>query len=118
MPAVKSTLSDTSLGLSTLESPVAFDDPVPADSGIFRELDAIRPHSLERQVLRKLLANPQLRFSSLVVRRTPAGVCLEGVLTATDGSDLCSLARQVEGVELVLNHVLVQGTEPAAMLSE
>jgi hypothetical protein len=94
------------------ESPVAFDDPVPADSGIFRDLAPCFAHSVERQVQRKLLAQPNLSFSSLVVRRMPDGICLEGIITSTDGSDVCSLAKQVEGVNRVLNHLLVQGTEP------
>jgi hypothetical protein len=106
----------TSPRLRCEESPVAFDDPVPADSGIFRELCPAGAHSIERQVQRKLLAQPHLQFSSLVVRRMPGGICLEGVLTSTDGSDICSLARQVEGVHQVLNHVLVQGSEASADL--
>ncbi len=108
MPTAKYPLPEVTREFDT-ETPIAFDDPVPADSGVFRELGPLRPHSLERQVQRKLLAQPNLRFSSLVVRRTPAGICLEGVLTETDGSDICSLARQVEGVEHVLNHLLVHG---------
>lgn len=98
-------------------SSVAFDDPVPADSGVFRELSStssFKTHSIERQVQRKLLAQPNLKFSSLVVRRMPGGVCLEGVLEMTDGSDLCKLARQVEGVEQVLNRLVVRGTECGA----
>ncbi len=93
------------------DSPVAFDDPVPADSGIFRDAAPSRAHSVERQVQRKLLAHPRLRFSSLVVRRMPNGICLEGVITSTDGSDVCQLARQVEGVNQVLNHLLVRTLE-------
>ena len=108
------TIDNSSLRSTTSaksEIPVAFDDPVPADSGILRDPIASRPHSLERQVQRKLLAHPRLRFSSLVVRRTPSGICLEGVMTSTDGSDICALARQVEGVQQVLNHIMVHGTE-------
>jgi hypothetical protein len=37
------------------------------------------------------------------------------VLEVTDGSDLCKLARQVEGVEQVLNRLVVRGTERAAI---
>ena len=107
-----SVLTDNVLGAST-ESPVAFDDPVPADSGIFRDLSPNRSHTIERQVQRKLLAHPDLHFASLVVRRTRTGVCLEGVLTSADGPDVCTLARQVEGVQEVLNHLLVHGTEAA-----
>ena len=94
--------------------PLGFDDPVPSDSGLMLEPAAPSrsPHSLERQVQRKLLAQPQLQFSSLVVRRMPDGVCLEGVLESTDGSDLGTLARQVEGVVRVLNHVMVRPQYP------
>ncbi len=98
-------------------SSVAFDDPVPADSGVFRELSStssFKTHSIERQVQRKLLAQPNLKFSSLVVRRIPRGVCLEGVLEMTDDSDLCKLARQVEGVEQVLNRLVVRGSRCGA----
>jgi len=105
-------LTDGILG-SPSESPIAFDDPVPADSGILRDLTPNRSHAIERQVQRKLLAHPHLRFSSLVVRRTRNGVCLEGVLTSAGGPDVCSVARQVEGVQEVLNHLLVHGTETA-----
>lgn len=98
------------------EAPVAFDDPVPADSGVMRDASPSGAHSVERQVQRKLLANPSLRFSSLVVRRMPDGICLEGVLTANEGADVCSLARQVEGVSRVLNHLLVQGPASASRI--
>jgi hypothetical protein len=37
-------------------------------------------HELELTVQRELLAQPGLDFASLVVRRIPGGVCLEGVL--------------------------------------
>ena len=103
--------SDAEASGELLELPIAFDDPVPADSGIFRDVGPSRPHSIERQVQRKLLANPRLRFSSLVVRRTPDGICLEGVLEANNGCDVCSLAQQVEGVDQVLNHLLLHCTE-------
>lgn len=96
------------------DSPIAFDDPVPADSGVIRDVAPNRAHSVERQVQRKLLAHPSLRFSSLVVRRMPDGICLEGVLTANPGADVCSLARQVEGVNRVLNHLLVHESAHSA----
>lgn len=90
---------------------MAFDDPVPADSGVFREVapSSFKSHSIESQVQRKLLAQPHLRFASLVVRRMPNnGVCLEGVLEASDGSDICTLARQVDGVQQVLNRLVMR----------
>ncbi|MEX0703655.1 MAG: BON domain-containing protein [Planctomycetales bacterium] len=68
---------------------------------------AERPHDLEHAVRRELLSQPGLRFSSLVVRRLPNGVCLEGVLEAEDDSpDIRSLVRRVAGVDQVLNHLV------------
>ena len=68
-------------------------------------------HQIEEDVQRELLAEPKLRFSSLVVRRVPDGVCLEGVLEADDAesatSCACGLARRVAGVREVLNHLVV-----------
>ena len=69
------------------------------------------PHQIEEDVQRELLAQPELRFSSLVVRRVADGVCLEGVLEADDveaaSSCVCGLARRVAGVQEVLNHLVV-----------
>lgn len=66
------------------------------------------PHQVEQDVRRELLSQPELRFSSLVVRRIADGVCLQGVLEADDGSpDVCSVAQRVSGVNCVLNHLLI-----------
>lgn len=66
-------------------------------------------HRVERDVTRRLLANPGLRFSSLVVRRIADGVCLEGVLEVDDDRpDVCSVVRQVAGVQNVLNHLVLR----------
>ncbi|HUG93540.1 MAG TPA: BON domain-containing protein [Planctomycetaceae bacterium] len=66
-------------------------------------------HELEHTVQRELLAQPDLDFSSLVVRRIPGGVCLEGVLeTCVGASDVTSLARRVAGVQQVLNHLVIR----------
>ena len=68
-----------------------------------------RPHSVEHAVQRQLLGHPGLKFSSLVIRRVRDGVCLEGFVEATDGlSDVCQLARTVDGVNQVLNHLVVR----------
>ncbi|MBT4864044.1 MAG: hypothetical protein HON53_02845 [Planctomycetaceae bacterium] len=68
-------------------------------------------HRIEEDVQRELLAQAGLQFSSLVVRRVPNGVCLEGVLEADDvdaaSSSVCGLARRVAGVQEVLNHLVV-----------
>jgi hypothetical protein len=57
-------------------------------------------------VQRHLLSHPDLRFSSLVIRRIPNGVCLEGVLEQGD-LDVSNLARNVAGVDEVLNHLVI-----------
>lgn len=66
------------------------------------------PHLLERAVRRHLLSHPKLRFSTLVIRRIPNGVCLQGVLEDSVDLDVCSLARSIAGVNEVLNHLVVR----------
>lgn len=105
-----------SMATSVATAPcVAFDDPVPSDSVILGDTvltpGSARPHSVERQVQRKLLSQTHLQFSSLVVRRLPDGVCIEGVLDSTDGADVSSLALQVAGVQRVVNRLLIRSAE-------
>jgi osmotically-inducible protein OsmY len=68
-------------------------------------------HRIEEDVQRELLGETGLQFSSLVVRRVPGGVCLEGVLEADDvdgaSSSIDGFARRVAGVQEVLNHLVV-----------
>ena len=67
------------------------------------------PHQIEEDVQRKLLSYPELQFSSLVIRRIPDGVCLEGVLEVEeDCPDIGRLARSVSGVREVLNHLVIR----------
>ena len=67
------------------------------------------PHQIEEDVQRKLLSYPELQFSSLVIRRIPDGVCLEGVLEVEkDCPDICRLAKSVSGVREVLNHLVIR----------
>jgi hypothetical protein len=87
----------------------------PADAGETGETvpdlgsTAFTLHQFEHSVQRELLAQPGLRFSSLVVRRIPKGVCLEGVLEAAVApDDVTSLAQRVAGVEQVLNHLVIR----------
>ncbi len=70
--------------------------------------DIEAPHRLEQAVQRHLLSHPELRFSTLVIRRIPNGVCLEGVLEHSSNLDVCGLARSVAGVNEVLNHLVVR----------
>lgn len=67
-------------------------------------------HGVERQVRCVLTSHPGLSFSSLVVHRVRGGVCLTGVVESSDGDpDVCGLARQVAGVNEVLNRLIVRG---------
>ena len=69
----------------------------------------VPPHQTESEVRRALISHPDLHFKVLVVRRVPHGVCLEGVLDADDSApDVDAIARQVAGVERVLNRLLVR----------
>ena len=66
------------------------------------------PHQVEQEVRHALLSQPNLHFSSLVVRRIADGVCLQGILQMDAGSpDVCSIAQRVSGVNCVLNHLLI-----------
>jgi hypothetical protein len=66
-------------------------------------------HQLEHTVRRELLSRDDLQFSTLVVRRVPGGVCLEGVLEAEpDSPDVCSLVQAICGVDQVLNHLVTR----------
>jgi hypothetical protein len=69
------------------------------------------PHRLEQAVQRYLLSHPKLRFSTLVIRRIPNGVCLQGVLEDSVDLDVCNLARSVAGVNEVLNHLVVRQSQ-------
>ena len=67
-----------------------------------------QPHSIESGVRRRLLADPDFSVSSLVVRRIPNGVCLEGVVHVhAEKADVTSVAQQVLGVKEVQNHLLI-----------
>jgi hypothetical protein len=66
------------------------------------------PHGLEQAVHRRLCAQPGLQIASLVIRRIPNGVCLEGVLECDSDQDVCNLVKSVAGVDEVLNHLVVR----------
>ncbi len=69
---------------------------------------AMSPHQIEQEVRSALLAQPNLHFSSLVVRRIEGGVCLQGTMqTEGDSPDVSSIAQRVAGVNCVLNHLLI-----------
>jgi len=75
------------------------------------DLDA--RHSLEREVHRRLQSHPGLEIKSLVVRRTPSGVCLEGRIEVQDGDvDLRRLMAGVPGLNELINHLVVCSPRP------
>jgi hypothetical protein len=79
-------------------------------------VEAPAPHGLEQAIHRRLCAQPGLRFASLVIRRIPNGVCLEGVLESDADHDVCNLVRSVAGVDEVLNHLVVRRCVQAAAI--
>jgi hypothetical protein len=83
----------------------AFVEPA-GQSDALRCFDAA--HGLEQAVHRRLRSQPGLEIASLVIRRIPNGVCLEGVLESDADQDVCNLARSVAGVDAVLNHLVVR----------
>lgn len=91
---------------------VALDDPVPSDSVlavIEPQYCTDEPHRIESEVRRALMAQPDLHFKVLVVRRVKNGVFLEGVVDADDGApDITQLAGQVAGVGFVINRLMVR----------
>lgn len=75
------------------------------------------PYALESSVRRELLSDEGLCFSKLVVRRTPQGVCLEGVLEldrCVADADLMSAALRVAGVGTVQNNLVTRTTATPA----
>ncbi len=68
------------------------------------------PHRLEQDVRNRLMSEPSLNFTSLVVRRVRDGFCLEGVLEADDEDDASNLVRRICGAMQVLNHLVVHRT--------
>jgi BON domain len=76
------------------------------------------PHGLEQRVHRELCRHGGIAYSSVVVRRLPNGVCLEGVVRADSALfDASQAALEVPGVREVLNH-LVHCTECTEALAE
>lgn len=74
-----------------------------SDSQPVTELD----HELERKIQRVLRDLPGVTFDSLVIRRLPAGVCLQGYATIeADEIDLGLIARRIEGVGDVLDRIV------------
>ena len=81
-----------------------FDDAPPID-----EAPTDSPSSLEHTVRQKLISDPHVRISSLVVRQIEGGVCLEGTLeTSNDLTDVERLVRSVASVDRILNRLVLR----------
>jgi hypothetical protein len=64
-------------------------------------------HQLERTIQRVLQELPGVTFDSLVIRRVPSGVCLQGYATIEDHDlDLGRITRGVDGVGDVLDRIV------------
>ena len=64
-------------------------------------------HDVESDIRRNLLAAPGVTVSSLVVRRVPNGICLQGVIHYEDDSfDISSAVRELTGVRDVVNQMV------------
>lgn len=76
-----------------------------------------RQSGLEPKVKEVLMNQCGLRIERLVVRRTPDGLCLDGVIQVSDGDvDIGSLVRTAMDVGEVLNRLVVYREEPATRL--
>lgn len=65
-------------------------------------------HQLEADVRRALTVSEGLDIGSLVVRRLPDGICLEGVVRVSgDDFDVCRAVREIEGVGEVVNRLVI-----------
>lgn len=68
-------------------------------------------HEVEQLIWRELQSLSHLHFSTLTVRRVPAGVCLQGVVEADDADacvDIDCLVKRIANVEAVVNLLLVR----------
>lgn len=84
----------------------------PDDSVVLSPDDSVllHPHRLEQEVRNRLMSEPSLNFTSLVVRRVRDALCLNGVLEVDDEVDVGLLVRSVCGATPVLNHLVVHST--------
>lgn len=108
---------------SVLTSPrpiLRFDDQATSFSEESEEIVAIDPllsrHEAEQYVWRELQSIPGVHFSTLIVRRTQNGFCLEGVMD-DDGDkspfDVCRLVRALAPGQVVVNRLVVRECDEA-----
>lgn len=88
------------------------EESLDCESVVLSADDSVRlhPHRLEQEIHSRLMAEPNLNFTSLVVRRVHDGLCLEGVLEVDDSENIGELVRDICGAMPVLNHLVVHRT--------
>ncbi|MGC1272379.1 MAG: BON domain-containing protein [Planctomycetaceae bacterium] len=101
---------ETGMGEATMQTAVRCGSRDTLSSpGLDSDEADFSPHAVERKVCRLLATQPGLNVSGLVVHRLRDGVCLTGVVESIgDETDVCHLVRQVEGVDQVVNRLLVR----------
>ncbi len=95
---------------ANLDAVMSLVEPSCSDTAVLTADDSVvfHRHQLEREVRNRLMAEPSLNFTSLVVRRVRSGLCLEGVLETDDSAaDVSRLVRQICGVSQVLDRLVV-----------
>ena len=95
---------------ANLDAVMALVEPAYGDSAVQTADESVvfHRHQLEQEVRNRLMAEPSLHFTSLVVRRVRSGLCLEGVLETNESeADVSRLVRQICGVSQVLDRLVV-----------
>lgn len=96
MTSLRNHILDTGIELSQQLKPTES-----SESGIWRR-------RVEEEICAALQGYPGLSFSSLVVRRLPNGICLEGVLEVEDSMpDVVNLVQEICGPTPVMNRLIV-----------
>ena len=124
MPGRSKVMETVNMPNSVLTSPRPtrrFDTQASAYSD--EEVVAIDPllsrHEAEQYVWRELQSIPGVHFSTLIVRRTQDGFCLEGVMD-DDGDkspfDVCRLVRALAPGHSVVNRLVVRECSAAPAL--
>lgn len=89
----------------------AFNDPEDVAVEVGTSPFKTNPHEVEFEVQRRLQQHPHITIHSLVVRRLPAGVCLEGrIEVSQDGLNLRELLRGIPGLVECVDHLVVSQT--------
>jgi len=106
------------IGHPHIRIPAPDDQSVATEIGLAKSSEKVPPideahdgssSTLERAVRQKLMSDPGVNISSLVVRQIEGGVCLEGILeTNNDQTDVERLVQSVASVDRVLNRLVTR----------